>query len=413
MINTILLENTSSLEVEYFYTLTKEEPRIIRHQVLWGWKKNIIKAGIWMNIIWIAFKTYKNPFEATKKTKALLNMRNNYRNNGLLQKYYYVNRKYYFNYNAPGWPSAAFNRYILHLFNKTGTTLNPPSLHTLIFAITKKCGFKCEHCCEWEVLNKPEKLSRNDIVHIVNRFYQKGVAQVQLSGGEPLNRFDDIIHLLDNSPTSINFWIYTTGYNLSFEKARVLKKYGLTGITISLDHWDPLEHDAFRGKPGSFDRAIQAIKYAIENDLLVTLSICATRSFISHENLYHFARLAKDNHVTFIQVLEPKAVGHYAGMDVLLQKSHTGILESFYEDMNYNREYRSFPIVAYHGYYSRRVGCSGAGKDYLYVDTDGDVHNCPFCQRKIFSALDENLDEALIRLRSTGCNIFVSSSNKN
>ncbi|HMJ47322.1 MAG TPA: hypothetical protein VK498_08330, partial [Ferruginibacter sp.] len=97
----------------------------------------------------------------------------------------------------------------------------------------------------------------------------------------------------------------------------------------------------------------------------------------------------------------------------LLQKSHTGILESFYEDMNYNREYRSFPIVAYHGYYSRRVGCSGAGKDYLYVDTDGDVHNCPFCQRKIFSALDENLDEALIRLRSTGCNIFVSSSNKN
>lgn len=410
MNNAILVENKRPLNFgkDLKIQISREHEFVPTSQPLWGWEKKFIKAGIWINILSLAFKIYKNPWDVIKKAKALSKMRNRYRNDRLLQKYFFANNKYYFNYNAPGWPSAAFNRYIIHLFKKFDPAVTTPSLHTLVFAITKKCGFKCEHCCEWEALNKPEQLSRGDILHIVNRFYLKGIAQVQLSGGEPLNRFDDIIYLLNNSPAAINFWIYTTGYNLSFEKARLLKTNGLTGITISLDHWDPLMHDTFRGKPGSFHRALQAIRYAVQNNLIVTLSLCATRSFITKENLYRYTQLAKDNNVTFIQILEPKAVGHYLGKDIILHKAHTDVLEQFYENMNYNKDYKTYPIVAYHGYYSRRVGCSGSGKDYLYVDTDGDVHNCPFCQHKIFSALDDNMDDALIKMKTTGCNAFVS-----
>jgi hypothetical protein len=258
-------------------------PQLLAVNPLWGWKKKLVKTGIWMNILWVAFIAYKNPVAVIKKLKALIKMRNQYRNDGLLQKYFYANNKYYFNYNAPGWPSLAFNRYVGHLLKKTAVT-DSTSLHTLIFAITKKCGFKCEHCCEWEALNKPESLSREDILQVVNNFYSKGISQVQLSGGEPLNRLDDIIYVLNHSPKPLNFWIYTTGYNLSFEKAKLLKQNGLTGITISLDHWDATLHDSFRGKPGSFQRALNAIRYAVENNLTVTLSICATRRFFNLEN---------------------------------------------------------------------------------------------------------------------------------
>src|SRR6185436_8506595 len=108
-------------------------------------------------------------------------------NNHFISKYAKTGGRYFISYNAPGWPSKAFNRYIQHLLGKVSDQPGN-TLHTLIFAITKKCGFKCEHCCEWENLNQPEQLTKEDILLIIQRFHAMGVAQVQLSGGEPLNR---------------------------------------------------------------------------------------------------------------------------------------------------------------------------------------------------------------------------------
>ena len=119
-----------------------------------------------------------------------------------------------------------------------------------------------------------------------------------------------------------------------------------------------------------------------------------------------YAEVAKKAGASFIQVLEPKAVGHYAGHDVILNDYHQKILEQFSEKMNYEKAYSSYPIVTYHGHYSRRIGCSGSGKDYLYVDTDGDIHNCPFCQRKLFSAFDDSLNDLIAEIKTKGCGVY-------
>jgi hypothetical protein len=60
----------------------------------------------------------------------------------------------------------------------------------------------------------------------------------------------------------------------------------------------------------------------------------------------------------------------------------------------------------YHGFYSRHIGCGGGGKHYVYVDTDGDVHNCPFCQAKIFSALSDDISKGIASMRNKGCGVF-------
>ncbi|MEP6673864.1 MAG: radical SAM protein [Ferruginibacter sp.] len=388
-----------------------DQRKIISGITVSGVHQKIIKVFIWINILRIALRLFKSPRIAFKKAKDLRRLRDQYRNDHSLKKYKKVNGLYFFNYNAPGWPSKTFDRYVKHLFSKVSPEPTS-SLHTLIFAITKKCGFKCEHCCEWENLNQPEQLSKEDLLLITRRFYDIGVSQVQLSGGEPLNRFDDIIYLLDNSPAEINFWLYTTGYQLTRQKAMQLKEHGMTGITISLDDHDPEKHDLFRGKARSFERALLAARYAVESGLAVTFSLCATKNFISNENLMRYAELAKNAGASFIQLLEPKAVGHYAGKDVTLETSHLKILEAFYEKMNYDKAYSSYPLVAYHGFYSRRIGCSGSGKDYLYVDTDGDVHNCPFCQRKLFPALDDALPKRIMQMKTQGCGLYNSCSTK-
>ena len=257
-----------------------------------GYSQKIIQWMMWVNILWVAVKIYKNPFTAFKKVKCLRQLRDRYRNQHQPVKYSHINSKYFVSYNTPGWPSAAFDRYISHVLNRFLKT-PPTTLNTLVFAITKKCGFQCEHCCEWENLNKPETLSKEDLLLIIRRFQQLGVSQVQLSGGEPLNRLQDILFLLDNALTGTDFWLYTTGYQLTKEKAVLLKKHGLRGITISLDHYEEEQHDKFRGKKDSFRRALQAAQFAGEAGLAVCFSICATKEFISTENLMRYADLAK------------------------------------------------------------------------------------------------------------------------
>lgn len=370
-----------------------------------GTRQRIVKALIWANIFFISIKIFRKPSVAFRKAIELRQLRNLYRNNHFINKYTTAGGRYFIAYNIPGWPSKAFNRYIHHLFGKVSTTAST-TLHTLIFAITKKCGFKCEHCCEWENLNKPDQLKKEDLLLVIQRFHALGVAQVQLSGGEPLNRFNDIIYLLDYAPSGIDFWIYTTGYQLTKQKALLLKQHGLTGITISLDDHDEKRHDTFRGKPGSYQRALLAAQYAVESGIAVTFSLCAVKNFITRENLWKYAELARSSGVANIQILEPKAVGHYAGKEVSLDKNHWQLLEDFYETMNFDNSYKAYPLVAYHGYYSRRIGCAGSGKDYLYVDTDGDVHSCPFCQRKLFSALDSDLNEGITQMKAQGCGVY-------
>jgi MoaA/NifB/PqqE/SkfB family radical SAM enzyme len=399
----------SALGEEYAGT-EQEEQTVHRAQMLTGKKLSIIRLLIWLSIFAVACRQFKNPLTAFKKLLQLRKLRNKYRSDRVLQKYAQHGKRYFINYNTPGWPSAAFNRYIRHQLSRIDG--KSTSIHTLVFAITKKCGFQCEHCCEWLNLNKPETLSREDLLLIIHRFHRLGISQVQLSGGEPLNRIDDIYFLLENAPKGIDFWLYTTGYSLSPAKAGLLKKRGLTGITISLDDHVEERHNAFRGVKDAYERALRAVRIAKEEGLLVCFSICATRSFISLSNLFEYGALAKDYGVSFIQVLEPKAVGHYAGKDVLLGREQQEMLERFYETLNYDPDYAHWPGVVYHGYNNRHFGCSGSGNDYVYADTDGDIHNCPFCYRKHFSAFDDDLPELLLSMKNRGCNALDSCTIK-
>lgn len=367
-----------------------------------GSRQILIRRLIWINILFVALRVFKNPFVAIKNLNALRQLRNRYRSNKALPKYARSGKRYFVNYNTPGWPSPAFNRYAAHQLRRFSAA-PVPTLHTLVFAITKKCGFQCEHCCEWLNLNKAETLSKEDLLLIIHRFHALGIAQVQLSGGEPLNRLHDIYFLLDNAPKGIDFWLYTTGHSLTQSKARSLKESGLTGITISLDHCEEEKHNAFRGIKDAFEKAIQAARFAREQDMLVCFSLCATREFISEENLLKYAALARQLDVSFIQVLEPKAVGHYAGKDVLLNNEQQLILETFTDTFNYDPAYAAYPTIVYHDYNKRRFGCSGSGADYVYVDTDGHVHTCPFCQQKLFSAFDDALPGLLLQMKTSGC----------
>jgi hypothetical protein len=136
------------------------------------------------------------------------------------------------------------------------------------------------------------------------------------------------------------------------------------------------------------------------------LSLCATKAFVTDENLMQYARLASRLGAAFIQLLEPRAVGHYAGQPVGLPVAQQKMLEDFYLKLNYNRAYQHLPLVVYYDYQRRRAGCAAAADRHVYVDTDGQLHACPFCQKPAGTALESDIKNTLHKLRQLGCPVM-------
>jgi len=75
--------------------------------------------------------------------------------------------------------------------------------------------------------------------------------------------------------------------------------------------------------------------------------------------------------------------------------------------MQKSDKYKGYPVLTYPGYYQRRSRCLGAGNRYFYIDSTGDIHACPFCQRKAANAVKGSLAPALEKLRIRGCHEFA------
>ncbi|MDN3668220.1 radical SAM protein [Echinicola jeungdonensis] len=384
-----------------------QDVKIKAQKVILGFKKEVVEFIIRLRILRIVLRHFKNPLKVLKILKTLDSNRRKISGPGRVNKFIKINGRYFWNLYIPGSNSLAFDRFFEGEINRISPILKKTNRFSNIFiAFTKKCPLKCEHCFEWDVINKKEKLRLNDIQTIIKKFQLKGVAQVQITGGEPMLRVDDIVEMVQSSHNVTDFWVLTSGFNLTYANAQKLKLAGLTGVVISLDHFDPDRHNMFRGYKNSYQWVEEAVKNSIDSNLVTALSICVTKSFVSESNLMRYAELAKKLGVSFVQVLEPKSLGHYSGKNVQLPPDQEKILEEFFLKMNFDKRFRDFPIITYHGYYQRRVGCFGAGNRHLYIDTDGDIHPCPFCPAKAGNALEDSLDYSLPVLQSKGCQLY-------
>ena len=388
-------------------TLQLENPVNKNSEIISGMRKSLIHFRLKWSLIKIAMNSYNNPLDWIKSLQYLISLRRKFLGNNKLQKIVYVNGKYYMGLYTPGWNSIVYEQFIksqLNDFKKIKADIN--RFNAVFVAITKKCALQCEHCYEWDNLNKKDFLNIEKVKQIVLKLQNQGVSQIQFLGGEPLLKMEILEQVLLTAKKSTDFWITTSGFKLSHQNAKRLKQAGLTGVIVSLDHYIPEKHNEFRGFKEAFYWVEQAIKNANDNNLVVALSLCVTKEFVSELNLTRYMKLAKDLGVAFVQFLEPKPVGHFANKDVLLGNSEIELLEKFFLKMNFNKIHSSFPIITYHGYYQRRQGCYSAGIKGMYVDTDGDMNACPFCHKKTGNVLDESFESNLEVLKKQGCQSY-------
>jgi MoaA/NifB/PqqE/SkfB family radical SAM enzyme len=364
---------------------------------------------IWVNlhIAILALRAYGS-FEKTKT--ALLRLqefkKKAFAKDGS-RKFRIKNNQYLFGLYVPPFPSMNFDRLILTELNRYVPHSAPINAYQQVnFAITTKCPMRCEHCFEWDNLNLRETFTLPQLQAITRKLQEDGLGHISLSGGEPMVRFEDMVELVRTGDKSSEWWVLTSGFNLTADKADQLKKAGASGIVVSLDHHDPRINNKFRGHKDAFGHALRAAKATVDAGLTLAVSVCITRENANRGFLVAHTSLCEKLGADFIQWLEPRAEGHYRNQEVLLLPDHIRVLEDLFVEFNHDPKNNHFPPIMYHGYHQRRVGCMSGGKFSFYVDAVGMVHSCPFCHSNDFMITDWLEMPKIGRKEVTACKEF-------
>ena len=131
-------------------------------------------------------------------------------------------------------------------------------------SVTDRCNFRCQFCMPTHPVWLPhsEILTFEEIHRVASLFLGVGVENIRLSGGEPLMRRDieQLVELLAGIPNLHGLSMTTNGFLLA-EKASILKRAGLKGITVSLHSLKPERFTQITGG-GPFEKVIEGIKAA-------------------------------------------------------------------------------------------------------------------------------------------------------
>jgi len=154
-------------------------------------------------------------------------------------------------------------------------------LQIITWEATRRCNLNCVHCgSPSEDVILEQELSIEEVIEafeqIASDFDMSQFRHINITGGEPFVRKDliDILKAISKYPFYRNIDIQTNGVFIAEhpEILDELKKYGVTGIGVSIDGFETT-HDNFRRKKGAFVKAVKAAKLSVEKGYVVTVSM--------------------------------------------------------------------------------------------------------------------------------------------
>lgn len=243
--------------------------------------------------------------------------------------------------------------------------------------VTYRCNFECQICDFWKERHcREEEMSLADVRTVGRKLNRLGTLIISLAGGEPLIREDlcDVIRILNEEnhfPVLI-----TNGWFVNQSLARDILRAGLQEISVSVDYADAKRHDAQRGRPGSWDRAIAALKLLNRHrpDPRNRVHMISVLMDDNLDDIEPMIRLARDLGVTYMLSLYSWNRGGKAR-----RLPHERVTERLLE---LKARYPEFvTLTSYIEQLDRAVGTGGigncqTGRLLMNIDTRGNVSRC-------------------------------------
>lgn len=126
---------------------------------------------------------------------------------------------------------------------------------------TRACDLACAHCYSDAGHRAVGELSTEEALGLVDAVADLGAQTFVIAGGEPLLRHD-LRQVIEHAVRRGLKWSMHTHGGQVFRHRELFEQVPASLVTVSLDGSRPV-HDALRG-PGSYDKAIAAIRYLVE-----------------------------------------------------------------------------------------------------------------------------------------------------
>ena len=178
----------------------------------------------------------------------------------------------------------------------------------LRLSVTDRCDLRCTYCMskKMEFLPKADLLTLKELETVANRFIDRGVKKIRITGGEPLVRKDIILlleklgHRLGNGLDELT--LTTNGTQLK-AYAKLLKQSGVKRIKISRDS---IDHKTFSSitRGGNLNNVLEGIDAAIGAGLAVKINTVV----LKHDNANKIIEMIEWAHrnsldITLIEVM--------------------------------------------------------------------------------------------------------------
>ncbi len=282
------------------------------------------------------------------------------------------------------------------------------------FAVTRACNLRCLHCHVSAREAMPDELSLKEAMRAIDEMVALGTEALIFSGGEPLLRKDFILALAEYCvDQGIIPAMLSNGVLLSRRTAYELKEAGIMAVGIPIDSIVPESHDRLRNVPGTFDKALRAIRACKEADLEVVITTMAMKDTFDEmpQRIEYLAKLGIEQ----VAVYDLVPVGR--GRDIMDQAmsqnqrvklikylqqmqekrdmvfTMSGGLPMYPEiasEMHKHSDSKPRDLLLKQFWVSTPVGCH-AGIVYFSLRPNGDVFPCTFLPIKVGNIRDQSL----------------------
>jgi len=134
---------------------------------------------------------------------------------------------------------------------------------SVVWEITFACNMNCLHCGTAAGKKRPNELTTQEALDLIDELADLGTTEITLSGGEPLLRKDWRQLAERIVQRGINCLMITNGYAVTEEIAKDFKRLGFNNVGVSLDGTEKT-HNYIRRRPQSFQRATAALRMMAE-----------------------------------------------------------------------------------------------------------------------------------------------------
>ena len=268
----------------------------------------------------------------------------------------------------------------------------------VIWEVTQACDLACVHCrASAQSERHPHELSTEQGYRLLDEIRSFGEPLMVFTGGDPLKRPDlyELIRYAVKIGLRTNVTPSATPL-LTADAIDRFKEAGISRMAISLDGPDAQSHDEFRGIPGTFERAMFALRHARDIGLDTQLQTTITQRNMGR--LPEMAEIAKEVRTRMWSLFFLIVTGRALENDDLQAAEYEQVFEFMYElsktapfgvkttEAMHYRRYVAQRVKAEHGVTEnenakgvawRTAGVSD-GKGFVFVSHQGEIYPSGF-----------------------------------